>query len=60
MHEVICSGVPAAKLWLENFFEELEEDGEESLARRLLGESEDGTHFLPCLALAVPGCYAAI
>ena len=38
----------------------LEEDGEESLARRLLGESEDGTRFLPCLALAVPGCYAAI
>ena len=28
-HEVICPDVPAAKLWLENFFEELEEDGEE-------------------------------
>ena len=29
MHAVICPSVPAAKLWLENFYEELEEDGEE-------------------------------
>ena len=29
MHAVICPSVPAAKLWLENFFEELEEDGED-------------------------------
>ena len=28
-HAVICPSVPAAKLWLENYFEELEEDGEE-------------------------------
>ena len=35
MHEVICSGVPAAKLWLENFFEELEEDGESPAATSL-------------------------
>lgn len=33
-HEVICPGVPAAKLWLENFFEELEEDGEESIMEK--------------------------
>ena len=30
-HAVICPSVPAAKLWLENFFEELEEDGEDSI-----------------------------
>ena len=29
MHAVICPSVPAAKLWLENFYEELEEDGDE-------------------------------
>ena len=29
MHAVICPSVPAAKLWLENYYEELEEDGEE-------------------------------
>merc|ERR1719470_752238 len=28
-HAVICPSVPAAKLWLENYYEELEEDGEE-------------------------------
>ena len=30
-HAVICPSVPAAKLWLENYFEELEEDGEEEM-----------------------------
>ena len=30
MHEVICPGVPAAKLWLENFYEE-EGEEEESI-----------------------------
>ena len=28
-HAVICPSVPAAKLWLENYYEELEEDREE-------------------------------
>ena len=33
MHAVICPSVPAAKLWLENFFEELDEDGEDEESR---------------------------
>ena len=46
-HEVICPGVPAAKLWLENFFEEQEEDGEtkqrerSKMRRRKRNEEED-------------------